>query len=203
MSLDTEFNIENILLTREDELLIRTPETVFRLWMDNGEVCTETGALWPDEDIPFEPVSSAQAFGADISVAMERSRYNVGTDTVAVLVTNNTNCTLTFSYSLPRYNLLKTENTWSTNCWYRPADESTALDRLTLSPVEDSLAPGETRRVEIDLREWKYDDGSGEAAPLGRGLYELICSDREITFTAPDGTQSVSRVAFLVEFVLE
>ena len=189
----------NTITDRSGNLFIRTDENAYCISVAEGEVNIISGVQFPDEDIPYPPVSTDIALDGDLTIQMESEYYSTDAESIAVLLSNNTDEEMTVEHKRSNYGIYKLEamHSYFTNCWYSNPEEPMPEELLFMEPDTLTIAPGETYRFEESLEHWTYENGEGEK-PLGRGLYQLIFS--QITVKSGDLSEKVS---FTVEFAIE
>lgn len=181
-------------------ILVESEGMTYLIDVVDGEVViTEQNEPY-DEQIPREPVTRAETYYGEISIAMEQGNYPAGADTIAFIITNNTEYDLTTENLMPCSELVN----WEYNYCFRVLPEGmTPEEELFQDPVIFSLSAGESKRVEMDLDQWyvsEYSEEGGETQhSLGRSIYTMSFNRR--TFSFSDGSELTASLT--VEFVLE
>ena len=181
------------------EIIVETLAGNYAISVENGELVV-TEAETVDEQIPREPVTSAETYYGEVTIAMESEYYPEGTETIAFTITNNTEYDMTTENILPCSELYN----WEYNHCFRILPEGMVPEEeLFQEPEIFELKAGESKRVEMDLSDWyvpEYPEEGGEIQnPLGRSIYTMTFHRR--TFTFSDGGELTASLT--VEFVLE
>ncbi len=189
----------DVMVLRDGSIMVRTPDTVWQLRVEDGALRQTDGAVFPDTDIPYDPISEADSLDGSISAAMEQAVYPSGAEAVAYTITNNTDRDITLSYYPPLQGLYRVDySSGLLRCWYHQEDDA------PVEPIrsELSLSAGETLRVEIPLDRYTQEDENGGETILGRGLYQIVFSN-DGTALEPTGEETTVQVSFALEFALE
>lgn len=182
------------------EILVESEGMTYLIDVVDGEVVIRSQKEPYDEQIPREPVTSAQTYYGEISIAMEQGYYSAGADTIAFTITNNTEYDMTTENLMPCSELVN----WEYNHCFRILPEGmTPEEELFQKPEIFELKAGETKRVEMNLGDWyvpEYrEEGEEIHNPLGRSIYTMTFHRR--TFSFSDGRELTASLT--VEFVLE
>lgn len=185
---------------KNGEILVESEGMTYLIDVTDGKVVVTEQKEPYDEQLPREPVTSAETYYGEISIAVEQGYYPAGADTIAFTITNNTEYDLSTENLMPCSELYNWEYN---NCFRILPEGMTPEEELFQDPVIFTLNAGESKRVEMDLNQWyvpEYPEEGGEIQhSLGRGIYTMTFHRR--TFTFSDGRELTASLT--VEFVLE
>ena len=182
------------------EIIVESEGMIYLIDVVDGEVVVTSQNKPYDEQIPRAPVTHAETYYGEISISMEQGYYPAEADTIAFIITNNTEYDMTTENLMPCSQL----SNWEYNNCFRILPEGmTPEDELFQEPEIFELKAGESKRVEMDLSQWYVPEYSEEGEeirqPLGRSIYTMTFHRR--TFTFSDGSELMASLT--IEFVLE